>query len=412
MEYGLIGEKLPHSFSAAIHSMLADYNYELKELDKSEFDLFFKNRDFKAINVTIPYKQAVIPYLYEIDPLAKKIGAVNTIINNEGKLYGYNTDFYGMKALIVRNGISLKNKTVAILGSGGTSKTAYAVSLDLGAKKIFKVSRNKSDGFITYTELCDIADSIDIIINTTPVGMFPNTDGCVINISDFKNLSGVIDAIYNPLNTNLILSALNAGIKAAGGLYMLVAQAAFASRLFTGDENVISKTDTVYKEILTGKQNIVLTGMPGSGKTTLGKKIAEELNREFIDTDELFERTFKISIPDFFKKYGEEKFREKETEIIKSVCDRQSIVIATGGGAVTQSRNISLLKRNGKIFFIDKELKFLQTGNGRPLTPDFEALQKKYNERLPLYIKSADKHLKLSDDLNSNLKILLNSVKE
>ena len=412
MEYGLIGEKLPHSFSVAIHSMLADYNYELKELDKSEFDSFFKKRDFKAINVTIPYKQAVIPYLYEIDPLAKKIGAVNTVINKDGKLYGYNTDFYGMKALIKRNGISLKNKTVAILGTGGTSKTAYAVSQDLEAKKIFNVSRKKNDGFITYSKLCDISDSIDIIINTTPVGMFPNTDGCVINISEFKNLCGVIDAIYNPLKTNLILSALNSGIKAAGGLYMLVAQAAFASRLFTGDENVISKTDTVYKEILTGKQNIVLTGMPGCGKTTLGKKIAEELNRKFIDTDELFERTFKISIPDFFKKYGEEKFREKETEIIKSVCDRQSIVIATGGGAVTQSRNISLLKRNGKIFFIDKELKFLQTGNGRPLTPDFEALQKKYNERLPLYIESADKHLKLSDDLNSNIKILLNSVKE
>lgn len=412
MEYGLIGEKLPHSFSVAIHSMLADYNYELKELDKSEFDSFFKKRNFKAINVTIPYKQAVIPYLYEIDPLAKKIGAVNTVINKDGKLYGYNTDFYGMKALIKRNGISLKNKTVAILGTGGTSKTAYAVSQDLEAKKIFNVSRKKNDGFITYSKLCDISDSIDIIINTTPVGMFPNTDGCVINISEFKNLCGVIDAIYNPLKTNLILSALNSGIKAAGGLYMLVAQAAFASRLFTGDENVISKTDTVYKEILTGKQNIVLTGMPGCGKTTLGKKIAEELNRKFIDTDELFERTFKISIPDFFKKYGEEKFREKETEIIKSVCDRQSIVIATGGGAVTQSRNISLLKRNGKIFFIDKELKFLQTGNGRPLTPDFEALQKKYNERLPLYIESADKHLKLSDDLNSNIKILLNSVKE
>ena len=412
MEYGLIGEKLPHSFSVAIHSMLADYNYELKELDKSEFDSFFKKRDFKAINVTIPYKQAVIPYLYEIDPLAKKIGAVNTVINKDGKLYGYNTDFYGMKALIKRNGISLKNKTVAILGTGGTSKTAYSVSQDLEAKKIFNVSRKKSDGFITYSKLCDISDSIDIIINTTPVGMFPNTDGCVINISEFKNLCGVIDAIYNPLKTNLILSALNSGIKAAGGLYMLVAQAAFASRLFTGDENVISKTDTVYKEILAGKQNIVLTGMPGCGKTTLGKKIAEELNREFIDTDELFEKKFKISIADFFKKYGEEKFREKETEIIKSVCDRQSIVIATGGGAVTQSRNISLLKRNGKIFFIDKEIKFLQTGNGRPLTPDFEALQKKYNERLPLYIKSADKHLKLSDDLNSNIIILLNSVKE
>ena len=316
---------------------------------------------------------------------------------------------YNSKDVMIRY---LKNKTVAILGSGGTSKTAYAVSQDLGAKKIFKVSRNKSDGFITYTELCDIADSIDIIINTTPVGMFPKTDGCVINISDFKNLSGVIDAIYNPLKTNLILSALNSGIKAAGGLYMLVAQAAFASRLFTGDENVISKTDTVYKEILAGKQNIVLTGMPGCGKTTLGKKIAEELNREFIDTDELFERTFKISIPEFFEKYGEEEFRKKETEIIKSVCDRQSLVIATGGGVVTQSINILLLKRNGKIFFIDKELKFLQTGNGRPLTPDFEALQKKYSERLPLYLKSADKHLKLSDDLESNIKILFDSVKE
>ena len=315
MEYGLIGEKLPHSFSAAIHSMLADYNYELKELDKSEFDLFFKNRDFKAINVTIPYKQAVIPYLYEIDPLAKKIGAVNTIINNECKLYGYNTDFYGMKALIVRNGISLKNKTVAILGSGGTSKTAYAVSQNLEANKIFKVSRNKSDGFITYTMLCDIADSIDIIINTTPVGMFPNTDGCVINISDFKNLSGVIDAIYNPLNTNLILSALNASIKAAGGLYMLVAQAAFASKLFTNDESVILKTESVYKEILKGKQNIVLTGMPGSGKTTLGKRIAEKLNREFIDTDGLFEKTLKSQFPNFSKNTAKRNSEKKKPKL-------------------------------------------------------------------------------------------------
>jgi shikimate dehydrogenase len=232
MEYGCIGEKLAHSFSKEIHNALTDYQYELKELAKDEVDVFMTKHDFKAINVTIPYKQTVIPYLDFIADEAKEIGAVNTIVNKDGKLYGYNTDFFGMKSLIERTGIVIENKTVAILGGGGTAKTAKAVSKSLGAKVIYKVSRSSKENFITYDELYNISDTIDVIINTTPVGMYPNIFESAVEIERFKNLSGVVDAVYNPLRSKLVLDALKRNIKAVGGLYMLVAQAAFAVEFF------------------------------------------------------------------------------------------------------------------------------------------------------------------------------------
>ena len=273
MEYGLIGEKLGHSFSREIHNLLASYTYDLKELPKNELDTFMKSRNFKGVNVTIPYKESVIPYLDEIDEAAKAIGAVNTIVNREGRLIGYNTDFYGMRELLLSRSIRIEKRFVAVLGTGGTSKTACAVAKSLGASRIVRVSRNPhSDGDISYDELEAIKTDIQIIINTTPVGMYPNENCAPLDIDGFSALEGVVDAIYNPLRTKLISDARARQIRAAGGLYMLAAQAARAAELFTGDCNMMQKTEKAYCSILKNKQNIVLVGMPGSGKSTLGRK--------------------------------------------------------------------------------------------------------------------------------------------
>ncbi len=412
MQFGLIGRKLGHSFSAEIHSKLAEYNYELYPIEPDKLDEFFKKSDFKAINVTIPYKEKVMPYLYYIDPLAIKIGAVNTVINKNGKLYGYNTDFFGMTQMILKSGIEVKGKTAAILGSGGTSKTAVTVLSDLGAEKCYVVSRNSDDKSISYSDLYSIADNIDIILNTTPCGMFPDSENCAVEIEKFKNLSGVIDVIYNPLNTKLTLDAKKRNIKTVNGLYMLVAQAALASSLFTDDKSVISKCDSVYLDILKEKLNIALIGMPGCGKTTIGKQLAKILSRPFIDSDEEFVKNQKMSIPEFFKEYSEEKFRTKETEIIFNISKNQSQIIATGGGIVTRPQNIDYLKKNSIIVFLDKDLKSLEIGNGRPLTSDIYALEKKYNERYHLYKNYCDIKIDITNDLKLNTQKILNALSE
>lgn len=256
MEYGCIGERLGHSFSKEIHNFLADYEYELKEIPQDKVDEFMTDCDFKAINVTIPYKETVIPYLYYIDDTAKEIGAVNTIVNRNGNLYGYNTDFYGMRMLIEHAGVELHGKKVAILGTGGTSKTANAVAKSLAAKIILTVSRTKKANTITYEELYEIYKDIDVIINTTPIGMFPNNFTKPCEVSKFTRLSGVIDVVYNPLKTQLILDAEKQGISAEGGLYMLVAQGVLASEIFLDKKYEKEKLDEVYQKLKRQKENI------------------------------------------------------------------------------------------------------------------------------------------------------------
>ncbi|MCQ2456547.1 MAG: shikimate dehydrogenase, partial [Clostridia bacterium] len=285
MKYGLIGEKLGHSFSKEIHESIADLEYELCEVAPSELEGFMTQRGFSAVNVTIPYKEAVIPYLDVTDTAARDIGAVNTVVNRDGRLYGYNTDFFGMKSLICRLGLDLSGSTVLILGTGGTSKTASAVARELGAANIVKVSRKGGNGAVTYAEAAEKYRDADFIINTTPVGMFPNVDGSAVDLSDYPCLRGVIDAVYNPLRTDLILDATARSIPAEGGLYMLVAQAVRASELFTGDDRH-GVTDKIFAKMLSKKENIFLTGMPGVGKTTVGHQIEGKTGREFIDTDE------------------------------------------------------------------------------------------------------------------------------
>ena len=269
-QYGCIGKKLTHSFSKEIHAKLADYDYELIELTEEEIAPFFEKRAFAAINVTIPYKQTVIPYLDSISPVAQRIGAVNTIVNKDGKLYGYNTDYYGMKALVERVGIDLNGRKVLILGTGGTSKTAQVLAADLGAGEVLTVSRKKTEAYITYEEaVCDHSDA-QVIINTTPSGMYPNCEDKPIDIANFPKLEGVIDAVYNPLRTNLVLDAQERGIKAEGGLYMLVMQAVVAVEHFLDTAIPKETADRVFASIYASKENIVLTGMPGSGKSTVG----------------------------------------------------------------------------------------------------------------------------------------------
>lgn len=401
MIYGCIGEHLKHSFSKEIHNCLADYEYELCEISKDCLDAFMKRHDFRAINVTIPYKEAVIPYLDCVDKAAKEIGAVNTVVNKNGKLYGYNTDFYGMRMLISHAGIELQNKKVAVLGTGGTSKTARAVANSLSAREIVTVSRTKSTDTVTYEELYKNHQDLDVIINTTPLGMFPNNFTKPIDITNFPKLSGVIDAVYNPLKTALILDAQKHGIKAEGGLYMLVAQAVLASEIFLDKKYDKEKLNEVFEKIERQKENIILVGMPSSGKSTIGKEIAKRLGRAFYDTDELIAQKSAMTIPDIITSLGEEKFREFESDVVNEISKTTGVIIATGGGVVLKDENIRVLSQNGRIYFLDRPLELLLPTKDRPLTSTKEALIKKYNERYGIYEKSADVKIDASGDVEA-----------
>jgi len=404
MEYGCIGEKLSHSFSKIIHNKLCDYDYEIREIPREELADFMKKADFKAINVTIPYKQDVIPFMDEIGETAKKIGAVNTIVKKNGKLYGYNTDFSGMKALILRSGISLKDKKVLILGSGGTSKTALAVAEDLGASQIYRVSRKEGAGVITYLEAENNHKDAQIIINTTPCGMYPKIGENAVDISKFPYLNGIVDAVYNPLCSSLVVSAKERGIPAVGGLYMLVSQAVFAVEKFLDKSVPESETERVYNEILSSKRNLVLIGMPGCGKTTLGKILAQELDKDFVDTDDEIVKSEGMEIPEIFAQKGEAEFRRIESRVIAEISSRQGLVIATGGGAILNKRNVDLLKENGTVIFIDRPLENLVTTDDRPLSSNRELLEKRYNERYEIYCESADHKIDAVLDIEENIK--------
>ena len=390
MEYGCIGERLGHSFSKEIHNALASYEYSLKELKREELPEFFKNKDFKAINVTIPYKQDVIEYLEWISDEAKSINAVNTIVNNNGKLYGYNTDFYGLKSLIERENVSLKDKKVAILGSGGTSNTAFAVANYLAALSVSKVSRNKKEGYITYDELYEKYSDCEIIINTTPCGMFPKTGVSAVDLEKLPKVEAIFDAVYNPLNSKLILDAKAKNITAVGGLYMLVSQAAYAVEKFIEAPVDNNRIEEIFKNLYKQKMNIALIGMPASGKTSVGKFLSEKLQKTFVDSDDEIVRAQNKKIPEIFEELGEAYFRNIEKSVIKELSMLNSQVISTGGGAILNSENIENLKANSRIYFLDRPLDMLITTSDRPLSSNRADLEKRYKERYELYKSSAD----------------------
>jgi len=390
MKYGLIGEKLGHSFSKIIHEQLADYTYDLIPLTREELDVFLQKKSFSALNVTIPYKETVIPYLDEVDAHARKIGAVNTIVNRKGILKGYNTDFYGFRYMLLHNGIDVRNKKVLVLGKGGASKAVIAVLEEMGAKEIRTVYYKENPETITYEECYQNHADAEIIVNTTPVGMYPKADECPIELSRFPRLCGVADVVYNPLRTQLIIEAEKRNIPGAGGLEMLVAQAKYAAEIFLDTKIDDCRIDEIHADLLKERSNLVLIGMSGGGKTVLGKKAAEKLGKTFVDTDEEIVKCIGMPIADFFAKKGEPAFRKMETEVLHEISSRNDLVISTGGGIVKNPLNIEYLKRNGRIIWLKRDAELLQSGNGRPLAPDKAATLKLYEERLPLYTASAE----------------------
>ena len=406
MKYGLIGEHLTHSFSKVIHEQIGDYVYEIKEIEPENVKAFIESKDFLGINVTIPYKEKVIPYLDYVDKDALSIGAVNTVVNRDGKLYGYNTDYSGMLALVNRVGIRVAGKKTLIIGTGGTSKTATAVVKDLGAKEIIYVSNIEVPGAYSYEDIYKNHTDAQIISNTSPVGMYPKNQGMPIDITKFKDLEGVIDVVYNPIRTNLVLKAKELGIKSEGGLYMLGAQAVYAYEHFSGNKVDKSLCDKIYDSVIKSKDNIALIGMPASGKSSVGRVLAEMTGKTLVDTDEEIVKRAGTDIPTIFKEYGEEYFRQLESQVIGDFAKQNGLVISTGGGAILKKENVTLLKQNATVYFLDRSLDLLVPTEDRPLSSNREAITKRYNERYSIYLASADKRIEGDGTVDEVAKII------
>lgn len=383
--YGLLGEHLPHSFSPQIHSALGNKDYTLFEVAPENLDVFMKEHNFKGINVTIPYKKAVIPYLDVISPEAQKIGAVNTIKVKDGKLYGDNTDYFGFKYMVEKSGITIHNKKALVLGSGGASLTVQAVLRDMGASEIVVLSRNGDNNYVNmYIKHTDA----QIIVNTTPVGMYPDNLNTLVDLDRFENLSGVLDVVYNPLKTRLVLDAEQRNIPSSAGLSMLVAQAKKAHEIFfdTIVENDVC--EQIERSLILQMCNIVLIGMAGCGKSTIGKVLAEKLGKQLVDTDEMIVNTENKPIPEIFAESGEDYFRWCENLAVNIAGREKSQIIATGGGVIVRPENYNPLKQNGIIVFINRDADLLPT-NGRPLS-QMHGVKALYEKRMPLYRQFAD----------------------
>ncbi len=385
MKCGLLGKKLGHSYSPEIHRHLADYEYTLMEREPDELDDFFVRCDFDAINVTIPYKEAVIKYCTDIDEKAKKIGSVNTIVKKDGKLYGYNTDYFGFNLMLERL-TDVNGKKVLVLGSGGSSKTVCAVVRDLGGEPVI-ISRTGENNYENISR--HYADT-DVIVNTTPVGMYPNNLIAPIELDKFTSVSAVLDIIFNPSKTKLLLDAERLGIPFSNGLLMLVAQAKRASELFRDVSVPDSAIDEILRSIQREVLNIVIVGMPGCGKSVVGKKIAKLLGREFADVDKHITKSVGIPPKQIIENEGESEFRRIETEALKELCKRSSLVIATGGGAVTVKENFDVIRQNAVVIYLKRDLSLLST-KGRPLSAGGDkALAHLFENRKDAYAKIAD----------------------
>ena len=390
LSYGCIGEHLPHSFSKEIHGQIGGYAYELKELTPEELSAFMTARHFRGINVTIPYKQAVIPFLDGIDDTAKAIGAVNTIVNRDGKLYGFNTDLDGLTRLIRRIGLELSGRKVLIPGAGGTSRTAAFAADMLGAREVYRISRTGREGSLTYEQALSYHADADIILNTTPCGMYPEPDAQPLPLDPFRRLEGVADVIYNPLRSRLVLDARSRGVPAEGGLYMLVAQAVRASEHFLDTVYPDDLTERIYSRILRQKENIVLIGMPGSGKSAVGKILAKRTGLPFADTDQLITEKAGKAIPDIFREDGEPAFRDLESAVIRELSMRGGQIISTGGGAVLRPGNVTALRQNGRLFWLNRDPDALVPTGDRPLADTADKMKRLWLEREPVYRAVAD----------------------
>ena len=400
--YGLLGKKLSHSYSKIIHEKIGYYDYQYFEKKEDELYDFFGKKIFKGINVTIPYKKTVIKYLDYVSKKAKKIGAVNTIVNKNGKLYGYNTDYYGFSFNLKKNKIHIKDKKCLILGKGASSKTVEAVLKDMGAKEIVFLSRRFEPYFKDEKNYRDF----EIIINTTPVGMYPRNGEFLkdLELDNFKNLEAVVDLIYNPNMTKILIDGKLKNIKYACGIDMLIAQALKASELFLDKKFEDSMISNIRNSLMKEQINLALIGMPGSGKTSLGKILAENMNRKFIDLDLEFEKKYG-NIEEFFKNYGEEAFRKKESEILEEFSKKTGLIISCGGGIVEKKENYYRLKENSLIVNVKRDLEKLEI-KGRPLSIKYKIIDL-YNKRKNLYDKFKDFEVE-----NNNLKLCAKEIEE
>ena len=416
MEYGLIGAKLGHSYSKIIHEMLCGYHYDLCPLPtEEEARSFLTKRQFKAINVTIPYKKLVMEYCSYIDPRAKAIGAVNTVVNKNGLLYGYNTDYMGFAHLCDAHGVDFAGRTVLILGTGGTHNTTSAVAHDKGSAKILTVSRypDPEKGELSYAEA--VSSGAQIVVNTTPAGMYPNVGVCNLDVAAMPGLEAVVDVVYNPDKTELILRAEEAGVPVAvGGLEMLVAQAVYAAEYFLDRKfedapaEIRHITAALRRDIL----NIALIGMPSCGKTTIGKLLAKQLDRPFVDLDEEIVKTDGRSIPDIFAAEGEDAFRARETAETRRFGMEKHQLISCGGGIVKRPENLRALHQNGIILFIDRPVDALAVGGGRPLSSSMDALRQMEAQRRPLYLAAADAVIPNNGTLDDALHAAMEALDE
>lgn len=389
---GLIGEKLSHSFSPQIHKELSDYSYTLFEMSEDQVGTFLQSDAFDATNVTIPYKKTVMPHLREISDEALRIGSVNTITRlKDGGLRGDNTDYYGLKYTIEKSGVVIKDKNVLILGTGGASLTARTVSADMGAQSITFVSRT---GEINYENVYEKCSQAQIVINCTPVGMYPHNGISPITLAKLPQCEGVIDMIYNPARTELLLEAQKLGIPCSNGLPMLVAQAKRACELFLEESIADSEIERITALIENQMQNIVLVGMPGCGKTTIGKLLAEMTGRAMLDTDEMIANASQRTPSEIIRADGEEAFRIIEHREVCNAGKMSAHIISTGGGVVTRKENYKPLHQNGRIVFVHRDIDSLATED-RPLSLQ-QKLSQMYETRLPLYREFCD--LEISND--------------
>ncbi len=390
---GLIGAKLGHSYSKLIHSKFGEYDYELCEVEADKLQNLIESGRYGGFNVTMPYKKEVIKYCDEISELAEEIGSVNTIVCGEdGSIKGYNTDAYGFEYLLESAKIDVKGLKCMVLGSGGASLTVQTVLKKLGASEVVVISRN---GENNYENISKHFDS-EIIVNTTPVGMYPNNGRTPVNLDDFGNCVGVVDLIYNPNRTKLVLDAMAKSIPASGGLEMLVAQAKKASEFFQNTDISDEEMEDVIKEIRSETLNTILIGMPGAGKTLLGQEIANRMGRKFVDIDDMIVEHEGMSIPEIFEKKGEAYFRRVETAMLEEACVLNGLVIATGGGIVKKHMNYNIIKQNGVVIWIKRDLDKLET-EGRPLSQSMP-LQQIYEERKDAYAYWSDFYINNNEE--------------
>ena len=403
---GLLGEKLGHSYSPVIHSLLADYEYRLYERQAEDLDDFIRSGDWDGLNVTIPYKKAVVPYCTELTDTARVIGSVNTLVRlPNGGILGDNTDAYGFELLLRQAELDPAGKKCLVLGSGGASVMACAVLRAMGAASVIVVSRKGQDN---YENLSKHADA-DLLINTTPVGMYPNNGQAPVDLRNFRKLSGVADVVYNPARTALLLQAEALGIPHAGGLLMLVAQAKRSAERFSGQDIDNAKITRITEVLSRQMQNIVLIGMPGCGKTKIAKKLSEVLDRPVFEADEIIAEQARMSIPEIFAAEGENGFRARETAVLRELGKRSGAIISTGGGCVTKEENYNLLHQNGVIVWRQRDVSLLSR-KGRPISLSRD-LNELYAERKPMYERFADIVIPPTETIEEATEAILEALK-